>query len=110
MLPTPVLDLAIPLLPVGAPPLDLRPLLQNAHVTPTTLTHLVCGRRCTARDLPCTLVPQPGQVQIINLAHYNGRVDVVSIFWFKCEYLSQKMPISLAVNICETVCLRILYF
>ena len=78
MLPTPVLDLAVPLLPVGAPPIDLRPLLQAALTTPTTLTHLLCGRWCTNRDLPCTLVPQPGQVQIINLARFNGRVDLAA--------------------------------
>lgn len=80
MLPTPMLDIAIPLLPVDAPPVDLRPLLQAALITPTTLTHLLCGRWCTRRDLPCTLVPQPGQVQIINLARFNGRVDIVSIY------------------------------
>ena len=79
MLPTPVLDLAIPILPVGAPPIDLRPLLQDALVSPTTLTHLVCGRFCSARDLPCRLLALPGQVQIINLGRYNGRVDNVSI-------------------------------
>ena len=73
-LPAPILDIALPLLPATAAPVDLQPLLLAAMANPTTLTDLTCGRQCSARLLQCALVEQPGRVQIVNLGRYNGAV------------------------------------
>ena len=76
-LPTPVLDIALPIIPATAAPVDLQPLLHAALANPTTLTDLTCGRRCSARLLQCSLVEQPGRVQIVNLGRYNGEVGKI---------------------------------
>ena len=76
-LPTPVLDIALPIIPATAAPVDLQPLLHAAVANPTTLTDLTCGRRCSARLLQCSLVEQPGRVQIVNLGRYNGEVGKI---------------------------------
>lgn len=81
-LPARVLDIALPLLPATAAPVDLQPLLLAALANPTTLTDLTCGRRCSARLLQCSLVEEPGMVQIVNLGRYNGAVR--KIFFSLC--------------------------
>ena len=83
-LPAPVLDIALPILPATAAPVDLQPLLLGALANPTTLTDLTCGRQCSARLLQCSLVEQPGRVQIVNLGRYNGAVRKISVSLCLC--------------------------
>ena len=74
-LPAPVLDIALPVLPATAAPVDLHPLFLAALANPTTLTDLTCARQCSGtREIQCSLVEQPGMVLILNLGRYNGAV------------------------------------
>ena len=80
--PDPILHLPMPQTSTGDAPLDLRPLIQTALAAPVNST-LTCLLGCGPQLLQCSLIQQPGQVQIIDLVRI-GHSGTVSFFHLIC--------------------------
>ena len=75
------LHLPVPNHSAGQAPVDLRPLVVAGLAAPVHST-LVCSGNCGQSSIPCVLVPQPGQVMILDLVRvgHHGTVSIKFLY------------------------------